>query len=102
MNELFSPDHRSSGNGWADELTAYLQRARGSSRGNLLIGCSLPLWVIDEDACRSTKSMDPSSTTTNAMMTVNGQHGATGGVVENEPATGCRVVRVPPKLAPSR
>jgi hypothetical protein len=168
MNELFSSDHQSSGNGWADQLTAYRQRAKGPSRGferdaseicaferpvavdsssgaalspsfslrdtsNLLIdtsnrwtaagnsgelfrvgtgtatfniylkgpGGSLPLWAIEEDACRSTKSMDPSSTTTNAMMTVNGQHGATGGVVENEPATRCHVVRVPPSEAGS-
>ena len=33
MNELISPDHRSSGNGWADQLTAYRQRTRGRSRG---------------------------------------------------------------------
>jgi len=164
MNELFSPDHRSSGNGWADQLAAYRQRARAPSHGlerdaseicaferpvavntalspsfslrdmsNLLIdtsnrwtaaansgelvrvgtstatfnvylkgpGGSLTLWAMEEDACRFTKSMDPSSTTTNAMMTVNGQHGAAGGVVENEPATGCHVVRVPPSEAGS-
>ena len=166
MNELFSPDHQSSANGWADQLTAYLERTRGSSGGrergaseicafdrpvavnrsswassppssslrdtsNLLIdtsnrwtkaassreligtgtatlsiyrkdpGGSLPLWAIEEDACHSTKSMDRSSTTTNVMMTVNGQHGATVGVVESEPATGCHVVRVPPSEAGS-
>jgi hypothetical protein len=33
MNELISPDHRSSGNGWADQLTAYRQRTRGRIRG---------------------------------------------------------------------
>ena len=49
----------------------------------------------------NTKSMNPSSTTTNAMMTVNGQHGAMVGVVEKEPATGCHVVRVPTSEADS-
>lgn len=168
MNELISPDHRSSGNGWADQLTAYRQRTRGRSRGlerdaseicvferpvavdtssgaalspsfslrdtsNLWTDTShrwtaaassgallrvgtgtatsnvylkdpgglLPPWAIAEDARRSTKSMNPSSNTTNAMMTVNGQHGAMVGVVENEPATGCHVVRVPTSEADS-
>jgi|SRR3954452_15606245 hypothetical protein len=158
MNELFSPDHWPSGNGWADQLTAYLQRAKGPSRGleraasemcafersvhtssgaalppsfslrdnsNLLLDTSnrwtaaasygellrvdtgtatfnvylkdsdgsLPLGAIKEEACGPTKSMDPS--TTNTEMTVNGQHGATGGVVEGEPATECQVVCAP-------
>jgi hypothetical protein len=64
-------------------------------------GGSLPLWAIEEDACHSAKSMNRSATTTNAMMTINGHHGATGGVVENESATECHVARVPPSEARS-
>jgi K+-sensing histidine kinase KdpD len=57
----------------------------------------VPVWAVEEDTTRSTKSMEPlPSTTIEAMMTENARRGATGDVGESEPGTGCYVVRVPP------
>jgi hypothetical protein len=57
----------------------------------------VPVWAIEEDATRSTKSMEPlRSTAIDAMMTENERCGATDEVGDSEPNTGCHVVRVPP------
>jgi K+-sensing histidine kinase KdpD len=57
----------------------------------------VPVWAVEEDTTRSTKSMEPlPSTTIDAMMTENAGRGAKGAVGESEPGTGCCVVPVPP------
>jgi hypothetical protein len=57
----------------------------------------LPVWAIEEDTARSTKSMEPlPSTAIDAIMTENAGRGATADVGESQPGTGCYVVRVPP------
>jgi hypothetical protein len=62
----------------------------------------VPVWAVEEDTVRSTKSMEPlPSTAIDAMTTENARHGATGDLGENDPGAGCHVVRVPPSDAGS-
>ena len=62
----------------------------------------VPVWAVEEDTARSTKSMQPLlSTTVDAMTAGNAGHGARGDVGESEPGAGCYVVRVPPSDAGS-
>jgi len=61
-----------------------------------------PVWAVDEDTTRSTKSMELLlSTTIDAMMTENAGRRAMGGVGASEPGTGLYIVRVPPSDASS-
>ena len=57
----------------------------------------VPVWAVEEDNTRSTKSMDPlPSAAIKAMMIENAGNGATDDVGESEPGSGWYVVRVPP------
>jgi hypothetical protein len=57
----------------------------------------VPVWAVEEDTTRSTKSMEPlPSTAFDTMMTENAACEAPGDVGESAPGTRCHVVRVPP------
>jgi hypothetical protein len=73
-------------------LAVYLKEANGY----------VPVWAVEEDAVRSTKSMEAlPSATIEAMMMENAGRAESGDDGESEPGTACHVVCVPPSDAGS-